>query len=208
MQPQLGQLFAAEHEIEGNHRVVLISDGLWHRRFGADPLAVGKTLAVGSVTREIIGVLPPGFIWPVDGPRRADVWIPWVVRDNEKSRDGGRARYISLIGRLKPGISLDHAPRGSIRSGSLAAEHPAWFKDEGIRVRPLVDAIVGDRVQSWMWMLLGAVAFVLLIACVNVANLLLARTASRTLELRIRSALGASRWQLVRACRLKACCCR
>jgi predicted permease len=200
VQPQLGRLFAAEHEIEGNHRVVLISDGLWHRRFGADPLAVGKTLAVGSVTREIIGVLPPGFIWPVDGPRRADVWIPWVVRDNEKSRDGGRARYISLIGRLKPGISLDHAhARIDQIRGSLAAEHPAWFKDEGIRVRPLVDAIVGDRVQSWMWMLLGAVAFVLLIACVNVANLLLARTASRTHELRIRSALGASRWQLVRS---------
>lgn len=171
-----------------------------HGRFGADPLAVGKTLAVGSVTREIIGVLPPGFNWPVDGPRRADVWIPWVVSDNEKSRDGGRARYISLIGRLKPGISLDHAhARIDQIRGSLAAEHPAWFKDEGIRVRPLVDAIVGDRVQSWMWMLLGAVAFVLLIACVNVANLLLARTASRTHELRIRSALGASRWQLVRS---------
>src|SRR5687768_1651160 len=89
--PQLGRLFSAEHEIQGNHRVVLISDGLWRRRFGADPAAVGKTLVVGSVTREIVGVMPPGFSWPVHGPTRVDVWTPWVVRDNEKSRDGGRA---------------------------------------------------------------------------------------------------------------------
>ena len=200
VQPQLGRLFSPEHEIQGNHRVVLISDGLWHRRFGADPSAVGRTLVVGSVTREVIGVMPPGFGWPVDGPARVDLWVPWVVPASEKSREGGRARYISLIGRLKPGMSVDqaHARMDQIR-GSLAAEHPAWFKDEGIRVRPLVDAIVGDRVQSWMWLLLGAVLCVLLLACVNVANLLLARTAARTHELRIRSALGASRWQLVRS---------
>jgi putative ABC transport system permease protein len=157
-------------------------------------------LVVASVTREIVGVMPPAFSWPIDGPARADVWIPWVVRDNEKSREGGRARYIALVGRLKSGISFDqaHARIGQIRA-SLAAEHPAWFKDEGIRVRPLVDAIVGDRVQAWMWLLLSAVVCVLLIACVNVANLLLARTAARTQELRIRAALNASRWQLVRS---------
>jgi hypothetical protein len=139
VQPQLGRLFAAEHEIQGNHRVVLISDGLWHRRFGADRAAVGRTMVIGSVTREIIGVMPPGFSWPVDGPARVDAWIPWVVRANEKSRDGGRARYLSLIGRLKPGISVEqaHARIDQIRA-SLAAEHPAWFKDEGIRVRSLV----------------------------------------------------------------------
>ena len=200
VRPQLGRLFSAEHEVRGNHRVALISDGLWRRRFGADPTAVGKTLVFESVTREIVGVMPPAFSWPVDAPARADVWIPWVVPDNEKSRDGGRARYISLVGRLKPGISVDqaHARIDQVRA-SLAVEHPAWFKDEGIRVRPLVDAIVGDRVQSWMWLLLGAGVCVLLIACVNVANLLLARTAARTHELRIRSALGASRWQLVRS---------
>ena len=142
-------------------------------------LAVGKTLAVGSVTREIIGVLPPGFIWPVDGPRRADVWIPWVVRDNEVSRR--RTRALHLVDRPAEARHLAGSRARADRSdrGSLAAEHPAWFKDEGIRVRPLVDAIVGDRVQSWMWMLLGAVAFVLLIACVNVANLLLARARRR-----------------------------
>jgi predicted permease len=200
VRPQLGRLFSAEHEVQGRHRVVLISDSLWHRRFGADPAAVGKTLVVGSVTREIIGVMPPAFSWPVDGPARVDVWTPWVVRDNERSRDGGRVRYLSLIGRLKPDTSFRQAQTrmDQIRA-SLAAEHPAWFKDEGIRVRPLVDAIVGDRVQSWMRMLLGAVVCVLLITCVNVANLLLARTAARTHELRIRSALGASRWQLVRS---------
>ena len=179
---------------------MLISDGLWRRRFGADSSVVGRTLVVGSVTREIIGVMPPGFGWPLAAPARADLWIPWVVPASEKSRDGGRARYISLIGRLKPGISVEqaHARMDQIR-GSLAAEHPDWFKDVGIRVRPLVDAIVGDRVRSWMWLLLGAVLCVLLIACVNVANLLLARTAARTHELRIRAALGASRWQLVRS---------
>ena len=200
VRPQLGRLFSAEYEIRGNHRVVLISDGLWRRRFAADPSAVGKTLVVESVAREIVGVMPAGFSWPVDGPARADVWIPWVVHDNEKSRDGGRARYISLVGRLKPGVSFDqaHARIDQIRA-SLAVEHPAWFKNEGVRVRPLVDAIVGDRVQSWMWLLLGAVVCVLVIACVNVANLLLARTAARAHELRIRSALGASRWQLVRS---------
>ena len=199
VRPQLGRLFTAENEVQGNHRVVIISDGLWHRRFGADPAAVGKTLVVGSVAREVIGVMPPGFSWPVGGPARVDVWIPWVVRANETSREGGQARYISLIGRLRPGVSLDQAQaRMDQIRGSLAADHPTWFKDVGIRVRPAVDAIVGDRVQSWMLMLLGAVVCVLLIACVNVANLLLARTVARSHELRIRAALGASRWQLVR----------
>jgi predicted permease len=199
VRPQLGRLFTAENEVQGNHRVVIISDGLWHRRFGADPSALGKTLVIGSVIREVIGVMPPGFSWPVGGPERVDVWFPWVVPANERSRSGGRARYISLIGRLKPDVSVDqaHVRMDQIRA-ALAGEHPAWFKDQGIRVRPLVDAIVGDRVQSWMLMLLGAVLCVLLIACVNVANLLLARTVARNHELRIRAALGASRWQLVR----------
>ena len=198
--PQLGRVFSAEHEIQGSHRVVVISDGLWHRRFGADPDIVGKTLVLGNVSREILGVMPAGFSWPVGVPERIDVWVPWVVPANEKSREGGRVRYLSLIGRLKPAVSPEQAQArlDQIRQ-SLAIQHPAWFKDEGLQVRPLIDAIVGDRVQSWMLMLLGAVVFVLLIACVNVANLLLARTAARSHELRIRSALGASRWQLVRS---------
>ena len=107
VRPQLGRLFSAEHEIQGNHRVVLISDSLWRRRFGADPAAVGKTLVVGSITREIVGVMPPGFSWPVDGPARVDVWTPWVVRDNEKQDQSDTPRP------------------GTHRSGS-SHRHPVW----------------------------------------------------------------------------------
>ena len=104
-----------------------------------------------------------------------------VGRSRQREVSRRRTRALHLVDRpAKPGISLDHAhARIDQIRGSLAAEHPAWFKDEGIRVRPLVDAIVGDRVQSWMWMLLGAVAFVLLIACVNVANLCCSRARRR-----------------------------
>ena len=199
VQPALGRVFSAEHEIRGNHRVVLISDGLWHRRFGADPGIVGKTLVVGTMSREILGVMPPGFSYPVGIPEHVNLWVPWVVPANETPRTGGRVSYLSLAGRLKPGVSLDQAQaRMAQITASLAAEHPAWFKDQGVDVRPLVDAIVGDRVQSWMLMLLGAVGCVLLIACVNVANLLLARASARSHDIRIRAALGASRWELVR----------
>jgi putative ABC transport system permease protein len=199
VQPALGRVFSAENEIQGNHRVVLISHGLWQRRFGADPHIVGKTLVTGTMTREILGVMPRGFTYPIGVPQRVDLWVPWVTPANEKPRDGGRVSYLSLVGRLKAGVSIDQAQaRMAQITASLAGEYPAWFKDQGVEVRPLVDAIVGDRVQSWMLMLLGAVACVLLIACVNVANLLLARATARSHEIRIRSALGASRWQLVR----------
>lgn len=200
VQPELGRVFSAENEIQGNHRVVLISHGLWQRRFGADPGIVGKTLVTGTMTREILGVMPRGFTYPVGIPQQVDLWVPWVVPATETSRvKGGRVSYLSLVGRLKAGVSMDQAQaRMAQITASLAGEYPAWFKDQGVDVRPLVDAVVGDRVQSWMLMLLGAVACVLLIACVNVANLLLARATARSHEIRIRSALGASRWQLVR----------
>jgi predicted permease len=129
-----------------------------------------------------------------------DAWIPYVVPPAERVRGDHYSAYLEVIGRLKPGVSVNaaRARMEGIRT-DLARRFPGWFRNGTMSVRPLRETIVGADVQSWMLMLMAAVAFVLLIACVNVASLMLARASSRTREMGVRAALGASRWQLVRA---------
>jgi predicted permease len=148
---------------------------------------------------EILGVMPPSFVYPVGASQPSEVWVPYVVPGDQRVRGNTYGYYLHVIGRLRDGVSIERAQArmDQIMAG-LAAETPRWFTDRAAKVEALQDFLT-RRVRRWMLMLLGAVAFVMLLACVNLANLMLVRASSRTRELRIRAALGASRWDLSRA---------
>ena len=200
--PRIGRAFSESDEIQGNHRVAIISDGLWRSRFAADPKVIGRTMTSDTGTWEIVGVMPPDFSYPITarGSSSIHMWVPYVVAERDKTRGNSRSYHLSVLGRLKPGVTVDQAQAkmDQITAG-LATAFPGWFRDRGVKVRLWRDAIVNTDLRKWMLTLLGAVAFVLLIACVNVANLMLARATARSRELGIRGALGATRWQLARA---------
>jgi predicted permease len=199
VRPAIGQPYSEANEVDGNHRVMLISDGLWRRRFNADPDVVGKTMTFDSGTWQVLGVMPAEFRYPIGPARATDLWVPYVLAERDKVRGPGRSYYLNVVARLKPGVTLEQArARMEQITAGLATAHPAWFTDRGIATVTLHDYIVGANIKSWMLMLLGAVGFVLLIACVNVANLMLARASVRGRDASIRAALGASRWQLAR----------
>ncbi len=210
VRPIIGRAFTAENEVAGGDRVAILSDGLWRRRFAADPQIIGRAIALEDLEGgpaategggyEVIGVMPPDFAYPVAAARATDIWIPYVVPANQRIRDPQmRVNYLQVIARLKPGVSLAQA-QAQMDQIAAALEHanPVWNKASKVGVRPLVDHIVGARIRSWMLMLLGAVGVVLLISCANIANLLLARASAREREAAVRAALGASRWRLVR----------
>jgi predicted permease len=198
--PAIGHTFTADNEVRGNEHVAVISDGLWHRRFGADPNIVGKTITFEQGVWEILGVMPAGFQYPIGASKPQDLWVPYTPSINEMPRGDGRSRNYNanVVGRLKDGVTIEQARAEMERiTGAMKQQYPAWFQDRWVAVAPLRDAIVGNA-RAWMLMLLGSVAFVLLIACVNVANLLLARSTARSREVAVRTALGATRWQLAR----------
>jgi putative ABC transport system permease protein len=198
--PIYGRAFTKENEVEGRDRIVVLSDGLWRRRFGADPSIVGRTIPLEGGAYEVAGVMPPDFQYPVGALRSTDLWVPYVVPPDERIRNQGSfSMYLQTIARLKPGVSISQAQAQMDQVAiAIRQANPEWNKDSLIGVRPLIDHLVGASTKSWMLMLLGAVAIVLVIACANVANLLLARASAREREVGIRAALGAGRWRLIR----------
>lgn len=194
--PALGRLFLAEEDRPSPPDVVVISDGLWRRRFGADPAVVGRVIQLNAGGATVIGVLPPDFAHPELNPTGPpDVWSLLDPDERMSSRSG---RYVRAIGRLQSGVTIGQA-RAELASIAerLEREHPIDNLGAGVFVAPLKDDLVGD-LRTALTVLLVAVAFVLLIACANLANLLIALGASREKELAIRAALGAGRRRLVR----------
>jgi putative ABC transport system permease protein len=191
--PQIGRGFVQDDETFGRHRVAVISDAVWARRFQRDPNVVGRRLLVGGEPYEVIGVAPPRFSFP----NGAMIWAP-LAFDPQNLPPRNR-HYLTVIGRLKPGQSLDEASREmTLIAGRLAQEHPDTNRDLGVATytlsRGMMDQGVGPLMALWQ----VSALIVLLIACANIANLQLARAAERRRETGVRLALGASGGRILR----------
>jgi putative ABC transport system permease protein len=187
-----GRVFTAEDDKPGANQLAVITHGLWQRRFGASPDAAGGQLMLDGNTYSIVGVLPPDF----ELPEKADVFVALSLTNNLAANR--KQHFMRALGRLKPGATLEQARANlSNIAGQLEQQYPDTNTKRGVTVIPVKEQFVGD-VRQVLLVLLGAVACVLLVVCINVANLLLIRGAARQKEFAIRTALGASRWRVVR----------
>jgi putative ABC transport system permease protein len=193
--PALGRLFTPEEDRFGRHRVVLLSHGLWRRSFGGDSAIVGREIKLGGESFTVTGVMPPGLPF-FDNTPEVELWTPIAFAPGDGT-DTRSDHFVNLVGRLKPGVTIAQAQEDASAIARRVEEQFPENKGLGALIRPAHEQLTGDSSRA-LYVLLGAVAFVLLVACVNVANLMLARAAAREREMAIRASLGASRARIMR----------
>ena len=194
-QPIVGRGFSADDDRPGAPAVLLLSYTVWQSRYGGERASVGRTIRVNSEPATIVGVMPPGMQFPFT----TEVWLPASQRPTAQTRAGREGRLLMAYGRLADGMTIEQARTEMTGiTAQLAAQFPDTNKGITAVVTPFAEQVIGSQIRVLFWSLMGAVAFVLLIACANVANLLLARASGRAREMAVRISIGATRWRLVR----------